>query len=222
MSNKIEILENTITKLLFRRGTDSDRQNVVLSLGEPGFTTDTNRLFIGNGVLSGGVLAGNKYLGEVTSPTSISTALTGDLVYATKSGFNQYYTAFIKTTNTNDLTSWTPVVPVAATPKAWVNFDGTATTGNATINSSYNVSSVSAAGLGDFIVNFTNAFSTSAYAVVFGNSGAGSTLQIKTDNSTDNGTTNTTKTTTFVRVTNTNSNGALTGTRNANVFIYTS
>ena len=221
MSNKIEILENTITKLLFRRGTDVDRQNVVLDLGEPGFTTDTKRLFVGDGILSGGVVVGNKYLGEVNTPTSVSTALTGDLVYATKQGFNQYFTTFIKTTNTNDLSSWTPVVPVAATPKAWVNFDGTGT-GDLTINSSYNVSSVSASAIGDFVVNFTNAFLTSSYAVAFGSSGVNSSLKIKTDTGTDDGPTVTTKTTTFVKVINTNSTGTLTGTRNASVFIYTS
>ena len=222
MADKIEILENTITKLLFRRGTDSDRQAVTLSLGEPGFTTDTKRLFVGDGVTTGGVVAGNKYLGQVSVPTSITTALTGDLCYATKNNFDQYFTAYIKTSTTNDLSSWTPVIPVAAAPKAWVNFDGSSAVASpsATIWSSYNVSYVDVDAKGEFTVYFTNTFASTAYAVAFGNSGSNSSLQIKTDNGADDGDTYTTKTTTFLKLKNTTASGSLTGTKNASVFIY--
>ena len=44
----------TITKLLFRRGNDSDRKQTILASGEPGFTLDTKRLWIGDGVTPGG------------------------------------------------------------------------------------------------------------------------------------------------------------------------
>jgi len=44
--------------------------------------------------------------------------------------------------------------------KAWVQFQGS----NGTINSSYNVSSVTRNGTGDYTVNFTNAFSDANYA----------------------------------------------------------
>ena len=44
--------------------------------------------------------------------------------------------------------------------KAWVNFTGT------TINASYNVSSVTTAGTGDFTVNLTNALTDTNYAIV--------------------------------------------------------
>lgn len=47
----------TITKLLFRRGNDSDRKQTILASGEPGFTLDTKRLFIGDGITPGGVPA---------------------------------------------------------------------------------------------------------------------------------------------------------------------
>ena len=47
MAKKIEILENTLLKLLVRRGSDNDRQQVLLSEGELGYTTDSKRLFIG-------------------------------------------------------------------------------------------------------------------------------------------------------------------------------
>ena len=47
--------QETITKILLRRGTDADRQSVVLAAGEPGWTTDTNKLYIGDGSTPGGV-----------------------------------------------------------------------------------------------------------------------------------------------------------------------
>ena len=47
--------EQTITKILLRRGTEADRQSVILADGEPGWTTDTNKLYVGDGVTAGGV-----------------------------------------------------------------------------------------------------------------------------------------------------------------------
>lgn len=44
----------TITKMLLRRGNDSDRKQTVLASGEPGWTLDTKRLWIGDGVTPGG------------------------------------------------------------------------------------------------------------------------------------------------------------------------
>ena len=57
--------------------------------------------------------------------------------------------------------------------KAWVNFNGVTTT---TIRASYNVSSITRNGAGDYTVNFTNAFADANYAATFGarNDGAGS------------------------------------------------
>jgi hypothetical protein len=48
--------------------------------------------------------------------------------------------------------------------KAWVNFNPQA--GSITVNSSYNVSSVTYSGVGYYVVNFTNAFSDNKYASV--------------------------------------------------------
>jgi hypothetical protein len=47
--------------------------------------------------------------------------------------------------------------------KAWVNFNGT---GTVAIRASYNVSSITDNGTGDYIVNFTNAFADANYAIV--------------------------------------------------------
>jgi len=88
MANKIEILENTIVKLLFRRGTDAERQTVTFNLGEPALTTDTKRLFVGDGSTPGGVPAGNRFLGFYTtaalnSLTASHAPLSGDYFYNT-------------------------------------------------------------------------------------------------------------------------------------------
>jgi hypothetical protein len=47
--------------------------------------------------------------------------------------------------------------------KAWVNFNGT---GTVAIRASYNVSSITDNGTGDYTVNFTNAFSDANYSMV--------------------------------------------------------
>lgn len=58
-------MASNITKILFRRGTDDQRKLVTLNLGEPGITTDTNRLFVGDGTTAGGFPAGSINLGAV-------------------------------------------------------------------------------------------------------------------------------------------------------------
>ena len=65
----IEILENTLLKLLVRRGTNYDRQQITLETGELGMTTDTVRLFVGDGTTKGGVIVGNKWAGRAANLT---------------------------------------------------------------------------------------------------------------------------------------------------------
>lgn len=81
MAKKIEILENTLLKLLTRRGNDADRQNVILSEGELGYTIDGKRLFVGDGSTSGGSVVGNIYKGSVSDHNTVTGALTGDIVF---------------------------------------------------------------------------------------------------------------------------------------------
>jgi hypothetical protein len=57
-------------------------------------------------------------------------------------------------------TSSTNVIQGSA--KAWVNFDGTSTV---SIRSSFNVSSITDNGTGDYTVNFTNALPNTNYAI---------------------------------------------------------
>lgn len=51
------------------------------------------------------------------------------------------------------------------TAKAWVNFNGT---GTVAIRSSFNVSSITDHGVGDYSVNFSTAFADSNYAATIG------------------------------------------------------
>ena len=79
----IEILENTLLKLLVRRGTNYDRQQITLDSGELGYTTDTKRLFIGDGTTAGGTLVGNKYQGRASNITTLAPVDIGDYAYDT-------------------------------------------------------------------------------------------------------------------------------------------
>ena len=79
----IEILENTLLKLLVRRGTNFDRQQIVLETGELGYTTDTKRLYVGDGVVKGGVVTGNKWAGSAAILTNLAPAVSGDYAYDT-------------------------------------------------------------------------------------------------------------------------------------------
>jgi hypothetical protein len=81
----IQIFDNTLIKILFRQGTDTERQNIILNSGEPGFTTDTNRLYVGDGSTQGGVLVGNLFKGSASDITTLAPAVIGDLSYNTNS-----------------------------------------------------------------------------------------------------------------------------------------
>jgi len=83
MPNSIEIFENTLLQLITRQGTDNDRTEVILKSGELGYTTDTKRLFVGDGSEYGGNVVGNKFRGYTTNLTSLGSGLVGDIAYKT-------------------------------------------------------------------------------------------------------------------------------------------
>ena len=83
MSAKIEIYKNTLLKLLVRRGTNVDRQNVILTEGELGYTIDTKRLFVGDGQTQGGISIGSTYAGSSTDVTDFVGANVGDYAFDT-------------------------------------------------------------------------------------------------------------------------------------------
>lgn len=84
MANKIEIFENTLLKLLVRRGLDADRRNVVLEEGELGYTTDTKKLYVGDGQTFGGQsVGGNIFWGTTPSTTILVGAGQNDIAFST-------------------------------------------------------------------------------------------------------------------------------------------
>ena len=85
----IEILENTLLKLLVRRGTDTERKEVTLDEGEFGYTTDTKRVFIGDGTTPGGTLVGNKFLGTAETITD-KTGVIGDIAFDSDNNILQF------------------------------------------------------------------------------------------------------------------------------------
>lgn len=103
MAKKIEIFENTLLKLLVRRGPNVDRQNVVLSEGELGYTTDTKKLFIGDGSTAGGILVGgSKFVGAATNVTTFVNVESGDFAYDTD---NLNFYSFIGG-DTSNINNW--------------------------------------------------------------------------------------------------------------------
>lgn len=76
----------------------------------------------------------------------------------------------LRTANIQSLSASTPPVirdsagtEVGTFCRSWVNFNGT---GTVAIRSSFNVSSITDNGVGDYTVNFTNALSDSNYCVI--------------------------------------------------------
>lgn len=75
-----------IKKIIIRQGTEAERKQVTLDKGEPGFCTDSNRLYVGNGIGSG-LPVGTNNLGFATftgNNTNISSSLaptSGDFVF---------------------------------------------------------------------------------------------------------------------------------------------
>lgn len=69
-----------VAKIKIRRGLNSERLQVVLDNGELGFTTDTQRLFVGDGVTLGGIPASNVYVGSFTSASNVTNIEQGDFV----------------------------------------------------------------------------------------------------------------------------------------------
>ena len=74
--------EIKVIKLKVRRGTDAQRKTIVLDQGEVGYTTDTKRLYVGDGATVGGTPVDNKHVTQVTKYTSLSNTevQVGDIV----------------------------------------------------------------------------------------------------------------------------------------------
>lgn len=128
MSNSLEIFQNTLLKLAVRSGSDADRRAVTLDIGEPGFTTDTKRLYIGDGVTPGGILVGNTVLGEVSNFAAItSTPAVNDIIFHTDNSTLYRYVSGDR----NQSTSWDAIgrVVTAKNPSIIVNSDSSINVG---------------------------------------------------------------------------------------------
>lgn len=96
-----------ISKIKIRRGTDDQRKFQIFDQGELMHTIDTKRLYVGTGILSGGVVVGSKVHPPLTNTYSLSNvkAELGDLVHA-----NNKYFQLIAQDYTN-INSWKDVSP---------------------------------------------------------------------------------------------------------------
>lgn len=99
-------MPDTITKLIFRRGQFNTGKTIVLTQAEPGYTTDTKRLYVGDGTSNLGVPAGPRNFGFINF-SSINFAQTfsgseiGDFVYDDYSNRLYFLTAYPGTLSQN-------------------------------------------------------------------------------------------------------------------------
>lgn len=85
-ATRIEITEDTILKLLIRRGSNLDRQQIVLTEGELGYTVDTQRLFVGDGYTTGAIPTSITFFGSINAVTTYTDAEVNDIAYRTTTG----------------------------------------------------------------------------------------------------------------------------------------
>jgi hypothetical protein len=115
------INQDTILKLVFRQGSENDRRKVIFTSGEPVYTTNSRRLFIGNGSLSGGDVVGNKFLGYDTTLASLATnkslAVEGDLGFVIDS--NKLYV--LSGNNGSDVNSWKNIGGIYTTGDSYID-----------------------------------------------------------------------------------------------------
>ena len=106
----------SVIKLKVRRGTDAQRQLITLDQGEIGFTTDTKRLFVGDGTTRGGWSTGSKFYSTSTgianaTPTStdlLYTVQTGDIVYDYSTSTTNFYILTGSSTSYNQTSAYVP------------------------------------------------------------------------------------------------------------------
>ena len=76
------MIDRRITKFKLRRGTDDQRKTVIFEEGELVYTTDTNKIYVGTGFTSGGIIVANTITYTTTSIPAGSTP--NDLYYSEK------------------------------------------------------------------------------------------------------------------------------------------
>ncbi len=118
----------TIVKLKVRRGSDAQRQEIVLDQGEVGYTLDSKRLFVGDGATYGGTVAGNKNVGPFAADASLGPAVSespylqiGDIGYANNKLYILSGASSTGRAYTNTLSGWAYIGTVP--DGVFLNFD---------------------------------------------------------------------------------------------------
>jgi hypothetical protein len=96
-----------ISKHKIRKGSNDQRKTIIFDQGEPAYTIDTKRLFMGTGTLSGGNAVGSKIHPPLINYYSLSTTIAeiGDLVMAN----NKFYQ--LTAADHSNVESWADVGP---------------------------------------------------------------------------------------------------------------
>jgi hypothetical protein len=129
-------------------------------------TTDTNQTITGVKTFTQPIVG--SVTGNAATATTLATSrtfnLSGDVVGVAQS-FNGSANIVIPSTISNNAVTVSKLGVTEQTriAKAWVNFNGTTSPG--TIRSSYNVSSVTKNGTGDYTVNFATPMADANYSV---------------------------------------------------------
>ena len=123
-TNTIPLTTDTVIKLIIRRGTDADRKNIILSSGELGYTLDTKRVFVGDGISNGGNLVGNINFGIIQGKEIFSgVAYPGDILFqsqtSTGAADNTLYTY-----NQGEWQSISPAYSLPGSPGPFTNYQG--------------------------------------------------------------------------------------------------
>jgi len=117
----MEIYQDTIIQNIVRQGTDSSRKLITLKSGELGYTVDTERLYVGNGVLSGGNIVGNLFKGSYPTITGLigttNSIALGDFGYSTDN--NSLYA--LSATDSSALSSWQKIGGVYSSGDSFIN-----------------------------------------------------------------------------------------------------
>lgn len=136
-------MDISVYKSKVRRGTNSTRLLITLDQGELGGTTDTRRLYLGDGQTAGGIVVGNKIHPNETTYQSLSTIVSevGDLVRADGIVYR------LASSSYNKLSSW-ETFSQDVDDLYIVNSNGTLTIGNGSIDGSkLNVQALSSASI---------------------------------------------------------------------------
>jgi hypothetical protein len=76
------MIDRRIGKIKVRRGTNDCRKTIIFDEGELLYTTDTKRMYVGDGKTLGGILVSNKNIVTVMDSTIATDSMeSGDLVY---------------------------------------------------------------------------------------------------------------------------------------------